>query len=80
MLRISVASLLAGLFALLAPSVATAGYPEKPIRLVVPFAPGGGTDLLCRALQDKLDRAFGVSIIIDNRAGAGGTKIGRAHV
>jgi len=73
MLRIAFASLLAGLLALLAPSAATAGYPEKPIRLVVPFAPGGGTDLLCRALQDKLDRALGVSVIIDNRAGAGGT-------
>lgn len=73
MLRIAFASLLAGLLALLAPSATTAAYPEKPIRLLVPFAPGGGTDLLCRALQDKLDRAFGVSVIIDNRAGAGGT-------
>ena len=73
MLRIAFASLLAGLFALLAPSAATAGYPEKPIRLLVPFAPGGGTDLLCRALQDKLDRALGVGVIIDNRTGAGGT-------
>jgi tripartite-type tricarboxylate transporter receptor subunit TctC len=73
MLRIAFASLLAGLLAPLAPSAAAAGYPEKPIRLLVPFAPGGGTDLLCRALQDKLDRAFGVSVIIDNRAGAGGT-------
>ena len=73
MLRIAFASLLAGLLALLAPSAAAAGYPEKPIRLVIPFAPGGGTDLLCRALQDKLDRALGVSVIIDNRAGAGGT-------
>jgi tripartite-type tricarboxylate transporter receptor subunit TctC len=73
MLRIASASLLAVLLALLAPSAAAAGYPEKPIRLVVPFAPGGGTDLLCRALQDKLDRALGVSVIIDNRPGAGGT-------
>src|SRR6476469_8872222 len=73
MSRIVFASLIAGLLALLTPSAATAGYPEKPIRLVVPFAPGGGTDLLCRALQDKMDRALGVSVIIDNRAGAGGT-------
>ena len=73
MWRIAFASLLAGMFALSAPSAATAGYPEKPIRLLVPFAPGGGTDLLCRALQDKLDRALGVSVIVDNRAGAGGT-------
>ena len=73
MLRIASASLLAVLLALLGPSAPATGYPEKPIRLLVPFAPGGGTDLLCRALQDKLDRALGVSIIIDNRAGAGGT-------
>src|SRR5688572_8183512 len=73
MFRTASASLLAVLIALFAPSAGAAGYPEKPIRLLVPFAPGGGTDLLCRALQDKLDRAFGVSVIIDNRAGAGGT-------
>ena len=52
---------------------ALAAYPEKPIRLLVPFAPGGGTDLLCRALQPRLEKAFGVGIIIDNRSGAGGT-------
>ena len=73
MLRIAFPLLLSSLLPLLAPSAATAGYPEKPIRLLVPFAPGGGTDLLCRALQDKLDRALGVSVIIDNRGGAGGT-------
>jgi tripartite-type tricarboxylate transporter receptor subunit TctC len=70
------ASLLAILIALFASSAVAAtdgGYPQKPIRLVVPFAPGGGTDLLCRALQDKLDRALGVSVLIDNRTGAGGT-------
>jgi len=61
--------------ALYAPSVVAAanGYPQKPIRLLVPFAPGGGTDLLCRALQDRLERVFGVGIIVDNRPGAGGT-------
>ncbi len=67
------ALLLAVLLALFASWAAAAGYPEKPIRLIVPFAPGGGTDLLCRALQDKLDRALGVSVLIDNRGGAGGT-------
>src|SRR6185436_11878965 len=71
--RTAVGSLLAVLFALLPPPAAATGYPEKPIRLIVPFSPGGGTDLLCRALQDKLDRVLGVSIMIDNRVGAGGT-------
>src|SRR4029453_15408257 len=72
--RITCVSLLTALFASSAPSAnAAAGYPEKPIRLLVPFAPGGGTDLLARALQDKLERALGVSVFVDNRTGAGGT-------
>jgi tripartite-type tricarboxylate transporter receptor subunit TctC len=73
MLRIAAASLFATLMALFSPSAAAA-YPEKAIRIIVPFSPGGGTDLLCRALQDKLDRALGgAGVIIDNRTGAGGT-------
>src|SRR5262245_34211396 len=71
--RITSASLFAALFALSAPPAGSAGYPEKPVRLVVPFSPGGGTDLLCRAIQDRLERAFGVGVMIDNRTGAGGT-------
>ena len=63
----------AALFALSAPPAVSAGYPEKPVRLLVPFSPGGGTDLLCRAIQDRLERALGVGIMIDNRTGAGGT-------
>jgi tripartite-type tricarboxylate transporter receptor subunit TctC len=71
--RITCASLFAALFALSALPAGAAGYPEKPVRLLVPFAPGGGTDLLARALQDKLERALGVSVFVDNRTGAGGT-------
>jgi tripartite-type tricarboxylate transporter receptor subunit TctC len=74
MLRIACASLFAILFALPAPSaLAAEGYPQKPIRLIIPFPPGGGTDVLARALQDKLEGALGTSVIIDNRGGAGGT-------
>ncbi|HZM48792.1 MAG TPA: tripartite tricarboxylate transporter substrate binding protein [Burkholderiales bacterium] len=73
MTRITCVSLFAALFALSALPASAAGYPEKPIRLLVPFAPGGGTDLLARALQDKLERALGVSVFVDNRTGAGGT-------
>ena len=69
MLRIPYALLFAALIVL----PAAAAYPEKPIRLLIPFPPGGGTDLLARALQDKLETALGALVIIDNRGGAGGT-------
>jgi tripartite-type tricarboxylate transporter receptor subunit TctC len=52
---------------------ADAGWPTKPIRVVVPFAAGGGTDNIARALGLKLTETFGQQFIIDNRAGAGGT-------
>lgn len=58
---------------------AQAPYPAKPIRLVVPFAPGGPVDTLGRAMQPKLAEALGQQIVIDNRAGAGsiiGTEVG----
>ncbi len=74
MFRIACASLFAALTALPAPpAVAAEGYPQRPIRVVIPFSPGGGTDVLARALQDKLEEALGASVIIDNRGGAGGT-------
>ncbi len=48
-------------------------YPVKPIRLIVPFPPGGGTEPLARMLAQKLPEAFGQQIIVDNRPGAGTT-------
>jgi tripartite-type tricarboxylate transporter receptor subunit TctC len=49
------------------------GYPEKPIRFIVPYPPGGGTDVIARVVQDRFRIALGQTIVIDNRGGAAGS-------
>ncbi|MFM7571500.1 MAG: Bug family tripartite tricarboxylate transporter substrate binding protein [Betaproteobacteria bacterium] len=64
----------AGALALLGPAAAQAQtYPTKPVRLIVPFPPGGGTDAFARPLSKVLSASMGQSFVIDNRGGAGGT-------
>ena len=68
-LSIATASLLAALL----PGAAHAqGYPNKPIRLIVPYAPGGATDIIGRAAAAELTKTMGQQVIIENRPGAGG--------
>ncbi|WP_234194943.1 tripartite tricarboxylate transporter substrate binding protein [Pseudacidovorax sp. NFM-22] len=61
------------------PALAEAAYPSKPIRVIVPFAAGSTTDIIARAITDKMSQSMGQQLVIDNRGGASGT-IGQAAV
>ncbi len=52
---------------------AAQSYPAKPVRLIVPFAPGGTTDIVARVVAERVGAAFGQNMVIENRAGGGGS-------
>ena len=64
----------------LTPKTWAQAWPAKPVRMVIAFPPGGPTDIVSRVIAQQLSVQLGVSVVIDNKPGAGGNKIGRAHV
>jgi tripartite-type tricarboxylate transporter receptor subunit TctC len=72
LLKNAAVSLLVAASVVVAPFAQAQKFPDKPVRFIVPFPPGGGNDILARAMQPKLSELLGQPVIIDNKPGAGG--------
>ena len=75
----TIITLVLAVIALPALAQSDAAFPARPIRLVVPFAAGGGNDLLARVISQRLQTAWGQAVLVDNKPGAAG-KIGADFV
>ena len=71
--RAWMAGAMAGTTLLRVRSAAAQAYPQRAVRIIVPYAPGGGTDVFSRLLAAQMEREFGQTLVIDNRGGGGST-------
>ena len=72
MLIAAASFVLTGLPALLSPASAQTKWPDKPVKVIVPYAAGGATDAIARPWSEELSKAFGQQFVIENRGGASG--------
>src|SRR5271170_7043705 len=77
--RVALGGLIAGATLLVAASASAEILPNRPVRLIVPYSPGGPTDTIGRILAEKLGASWGQPVVVENRGGAGGN-IGAALV
>jgi tripartite-type tricarboxylate transporter receptor subunit TctC len=75
---IQIAAIAAAMIAAGGPASAQSAFPSKPVHIFVPYAPGGGVDVLARTLGDAVSRQWGQSIVVENRPGAGGVVASQA--
>lgn len=79
-MRLCIAAAAAVLFAGCGAASAQSGFPSKAVHIFVPYAAGGGVDILTRTLGDVVSRQWGQSVVVENRPGAGGVVASQALV